>query len=143
MQKKTFLVTNRSEGSITLVGRSRIEIPGNCKEFPVSLSAERAQAIVSRLKRYPLLKISEVPAQPIASGEEKKSAAAQAGQGQNVPTQDKAATPEQGEGEQERQAQAQQDKAATPEQGEGEQERQAQAQQDKAATPEQGSARKR
>ena len=118
MQKKTFLVTNRGEGSITLVGRSRIEIPGNCKEFPVSLSAERAQAIVSRLKHsYPLLKISEVPARPIASGEEKKSAAAQAGQGQNVPTQDKAATPEQGEGEQERQAQAQQDKAATPEQG--------------------------
>ena len=60
MEKKTFLVTNRGTGSITLVGRSRINIPGECRDFPVSLSAEKAQAIVSRLKRtYPLLKIVE------------------------------------------------------------------------------------
>lgn len=62
MQKKTFLVTNGSDGAISLVGRTRITIPGNCKDHPISLSAEKAQAIVSRLKRtYPLLKIVEAP----------------------------------------------------------------------------------
>ncbi len=60
MKTKTYLVTNRGEGSISLVGRSRIRIPGNCVEHPIVLSAEKAQATISRLKRtYPLLKIVE------------------------------------------------------------------------------------
>ena len=58
MERKDFLVTNRSGSSITLMGRTRIEIPGNCTGHVISLAADRAQAIVSRLKRaYPLLKI--------------------------------------------------------------------------------------
>ena len=62
MRKKTFLVTNGSDGSISLVGRTRIRIPGNCKEHRISLSAEKARDIISRLKRtYPLLKIVEAP----------------------------------------------------------------------------------
>lgn len=64
MQKKTFLVTNGSDGAISLVGRTRITIPGNCKEHPIILSADNARGIISRLKRtYPLLKIVEAPEQ--------------------------------------------------------------------------------
>lgn len=63
MEKKDFLVTNRGSGSITLLGRTRIEIPGNCTDHIISLAADRAQATVSRLKRsYPLLKIVAAPA---------------------------------------------------------------------------------
>lgn len=78
MRKKTFLVTNGSDGAISLVGRTRITIPGNCKNHPVSLSAEKAQAIVSRLKRTcPLLKIVEAPETEEAPTREAKAADSQ------------------------------------------------------------------
>jgi len=68
MVKKKFLVTNGSDGSISLVGRTRIDIPGNCKNHIISLAPEKSQAIISRLKRtYPRLKIVEAPEQPSAS----------------------------------------------------------------------------
>lgn len=61
MQTKTYLVTNNSEGSICVTGRTRIDIPGMCKDLPLSLPENTARQTISRLKqRYPLLKIREV-----------------------------------------------------------------------------------
>lgn len=61
MQTKKYLVTNNSEGSICVTGRTRIDIPGMCKDLPLSLPENTARQTISRLKqRYPLLKIREV-----------------------------------------------------------------------------------
>ncbi len=58
---KTYLVTNQSEGSICVTGRTRIDIPGLCKDLPLSLPDNTARKTILRLKqRYPLLKIREV-----------------------------------------------------------------------------------
>lgn len=60
MQKKTYLVTNNSEGSICVTGRTRIDIPGKCKDLLLSLPENTARQTISRLKqRYPLLKITD------------------------------------------------------------------------------------
>ncbi len=60
MQTKTYLVTNNSEGSICVTGRTRIDIPGLCKDLPLTLPENTARQTISRLKqRYPLLKIRE------------------------------------------------------------------------------------
>lgn len=120
MQKKTFLVTNGSEGSISLVGRVRIEIPGNCKDHRISLSAEKARAIVSRLKRtYPLLKIVEAPAPETkdaavsASAPEATGDSPQGEQSQQAP----AATADSPQEEQGQQPKTRQTPASAPEAG--------------------------
>ena len=80
MNTKTYLVTNRGEGSISLVGRSRIRIPGDCVDCPIILSAEKAQATNSRLKRtYPLLKIVEkaAPGEQASPTQESKNSTPQ------------------------------------------------------------------
>lgn len=60
MQTKKYLVTNNSEGSICVTGRTRIDIPGMCKDLPLFLPENTARQTISRLKqRYPLLKIRE------------------------------------------------------------------------------------
>lgn len=58
---KKYLVTNNGEGSICVVGRNRIEIPGLCKDMQLDLPDKTARQTVSRLRqRYPLLKFTEV-----------------------------------------------------------------------------------
>ena len=60
MQTKKYLVTNNSEGSICVTGRTRIDIPGMCKDLVLTLPENTARQTISRLKqRYPLLKIRE------------------------------------------------------------------------------------
>lgn len=60
MKNRKFLVTNMSEGSICVTGRTRIDIPGMCRDLPLSLPENTASQTISRLKRrYPLLKIRE------------------------------------------------------------------------------------
>lgn len=61
MQTRKYLITNNSEGSICVTGRMRIDIPGMCRDLPLSLPENTARQTISRLKqRYPLLKIREV-----------------------------------------------------------------------------------
>lgn len=56
MNVKKYTVTNKSEGSVTLLGRRRLEIPGNCVDLPVEFPEDKAADIVAKLKqRYPLL----------------------------------------------------------------------------------------
>lgn len=60
MQTRTYYVTNNSEGSICITGRTRIDIPGLCKDLPIVLPDTTAKATVARLKqKYPLLKFSD------------------------------------------------------------------------------------
>ena len=60
MKTKKYLVTNNSEGSICVTGRTRIDIPGMCKDLVLTLPENTARQTISRLKqRYPLLKIRE------------------------------------------------------------------------------------
>lgn len=62
---KKYLVTNLGEGTVTLMGVRRVEIPGGCVDMEMSLPEESAKATVSRLKqRYPLLKISDANTKP-------------------------------------------------------------------------------
>ena len=69
MKRVKYLVTNQSEGSICVAGRTRIEIPGLCSDLPVFLPEDVAKRTVSRLKqRYPLLKIREAGATDAAKG---------------------------------------------------------------------------
>lgn len=83
MQTRTYYVTNNSEGSICITGRTRIDIPGLCKDLPITLPDTTAKATVARLKqKYPLLKFSDkAPAkqpeqekQPEKNGEAKQDA---------------------------------------------------------------------
>ena len=68
MQTKTYLVTNNSEGSICVTGRTRIDIPGMCKDLVLTLPENTARQTISRLKqRYPLLKIREAQENMAAS----------------------------------------------------------------------------
>lgn len=61
MQMKYFKVTNNADGTICLAGRTRVEIPGHCKDLTIKLPDSTARATIARLKqRYPLLKIVEV-----------------------------------------------------------------------------------
>lgn len=61
MQTRKYLITNNSEGSICVTGRTRIDIPGMCRDLPLCLPENTARQTISRLKqRYPLLKIREV-----------------------------------------------------------------------------------
>ena len=60
MQTKKYLITNNSEGSICVTGRTRIDIPGKCKDLVLTLPENTACHTISRLKQgYPLLKIRE------------------------------------------------------------------------------------
>lgn len=60
MKNKKYLVTNNGEGSICVSGRTRIDIPGLCKDMPLELPEVTAKATVARLKqRYPLLVFKE------------------------------------------------------------------------------------
>lgn len=60
MKNKKYLVTNNGEGSICVSGRTRIDIPGLCKDVPLELPEVTAKATIARLKqRYPLLKIRD------------------------------------------------------------------------------------
>lgn len=68
MQIKKYLVTNNSEGSICVTGRTRIDIPGMCKDLVLTLPENTARQTISRLKqRYPLLKIREAQENMVAS----------------------------------------------------------------------------
>lgn len=63
MNTKNFLVTNNGEGSICVSGRTRIDIPGLCKDLLLELPEVTAKTTVARLKqRYPLLTFKEMDA---------------------------------------------------------------------------------
>lgn len=87
---KTYLVTNNSEGSICVTGRTRIDIPGLCKDLPLVLPENTARQTISRLKqRYPLLKIREAQEnQPTAAKNvsEPEKSRTDTGNGDNSPT---------------------------------------------------------
>lgn len=61
MNTKKFIVTNNTSTSICMIGRQRIYIPGECKDYVLTLPEASAQATVARLKKkYPVLKIKPV-----------------------------------------------------------------------------------
>ena len=69
MQTKKYLVTNNSEGSICVTGRTRIDIPGMCKDLVLTVPENTARQTISRLKqRYPLLKIREAQENMVSPG---------------------------------------------------------------------------
>lgn len=58
---KKYLVTNKHNGTVSLVGRTRIEIPAQCEDVLVSFPDDKAEGIIAGLKqRHPLLKFKAV-----------------------------------------------------------------------------------
>lgn len=79
MQTKKYLVTNPREGGIAILGRIRIDIPGLCTNYTLTLPETTAVDTIRRIKRqHPELSFKEAPAvekvpeaKPVAKSVEK------------------------------------------------------------------------